>query len=103
MVSTHLHMWKYFLDARKKGATIVCVDPVRTRTAKAADIHLALRPGSDAALALGAMHVLFAEGLADGAFLDEHVDGADELRARAAAWPLSRASAATGLREDEIA
>ena len=89
MVSTHLHLWKFFLDARKRGATIVCVDPVRTRTAKAADIHLPLRPGSDAALALGAMHVLFAEGLADDAFLDEHTEGADELRARAAEWPLS--------------
>jgi len=103
MVSTHLHLWKFFLDARKRGATIVCVDPVRTRTAKAADIHLALRPGSDAALALGAMHVLFAEGLADDAFVAEHVEGADELRARAAEWPLSRASAATGIREEDIA
>ena len=102
MVSTHLHLWKFFLDARKRGATIVCVDPVRTRTAKAADIHLPLRPGSDAALALGAMHVLFAEGLADDAFLDEHTEGADELRARAAEWPLSRAAAATGLREEAI-
>ena len=102
MVSTHLHLWKFFLDARKRGATIVCVDPVRTRTAKAADIHLPLRPGSDAALALGAMHVLFAEGLADDAFLDEHTEGADELRARAAEWPLTRAAAATGLREEDI-
>ena len=103
MVSTHLHLWKFFLDARKRGATIVCVDPVRTRTAKAADIHLALRPGSDAALALGAMHVLFAEGLADDAFLAEHAEGVDELRARAAEWPLARSSAATGLSADEIA
>ncbi len=102
MFSTHLHLWKFFLDARKRGATIVCVDPVRTKTARAADVHLALRPGSDAALALGAMHVLFAEGLADDSFLAEHTTGADELRSRAAEWPLSRAAAATGLREDEI-
>ena len=102
MFSTHLHLWKFFLDARKRGATIVCVDPIRTKTARAADVHLALRPGSDAALALGAMHVLFAEGLSDDSFLAEHTTGADELRARAAEWPLSRAAAATGLREDEI-
>ncbi len=102
MFSTHLHLWKFFLDARKRGATIVCVDPVRTKTARAADIHLALRAGSDAALALGAMHVLFAEGLADESFLAEHTTGVEELRARAAEWPLSRAAAATGLREEEI-
>ncbi len=45
MVSTHLHFWPYFLQARKRGATIVCIDPVRTKTARAADIHLAPRPG----------------------------------------------------------
>ena len=53
MVSTHLHFWPYFLQARKRGATIVCIDPVRTKTARAADVHLAPRPGSDGALALG--------------------------------------------------
>ncbi len=50
MVSTHLHFWPYFLQARKRGATIVCIDPVRTKTARASDIHLAPRPGSDGAL-----------------------------------------------------
>lgn len=102
MVSTHLHLWKLFLDARKQGATIVCVDPVRTRTARAADVHLALRPGSDAALALGAMHVLFTEGLADEPFLATECDGADELRARAMEWPPPRAARATGLAEPDI-
>lgn len=102
MVSTHLHLWKLFLDARKQGATIVCVDPVRTRTAKAADVHLALRPGSDAALALGVMHVLFTEGLADEEFLASDCDGADELRARAMEWPVDRAARATGLRDQQI-
>ena len=97
MVSTHLHLWPFLLEARKRGATIVCVDPVRTKTARAADIHLQLRPGTDGALALGMLHVIFAEGLDDAEFLESRTVGADDLRARAAEWPVVRAAAATGL------
>jgi anaerobic selenocysteine-containing dehydrogenase len=103
MVSTHLHLWPFLLEARKRGATIVCVDPVRTKTARASDIHLQLRPGSDGALALGMLHVIFAEGLDDAEFLESRTEGADDLRARAAEWPVERAAAATGLAPDAIA
>jgi anaerobic selenocysteine-containing dehydrogenase len=103
MVSTHLHLWPFLLEARKRGATIVCVDPVRTKTARAADIHLQLRPGTDGALALGMLHVIFAEGLEDAEFLELRTVGADDLRARAAEWPVERAAAATGLAPEEIA
>jgi anaerobic selenocysteine-containing dehydrogenase len=103
MVSTHLHLWPFFLEARKRGATIVCVDPVRTKTARASDVHLQLRPGTDGALALGMLHVIFAEGLEDGEFLESRTVGADDLHARAAEWPLERAAAATGLAPDVIA
>jgi anaerobic selenocysteine-containing dehydrogenase len=102
MVSTHLHFWPYFLQARKRGGTIVCIDPVRTKTARASDLHLAPRPGSDGALALGLMHVIFAKGWEDAGFLAERTTGADELRARAAEWPVERAAAATGLAESAI-
>ena len=103
MVSTHLHLWPFLLEARKRGATIVCVDPVRTKTARAADIHLQLRPGTDGALALGMLHVIFAEALEDAEFLELRTVGADDLRARAAEWPVERAAAATGLSPDAIA
>lgn len=102
MFSTHLHLWPFMQAVRKRGGTLVCVDPVRTKTARAADVHLQLRPGSDAALALGAMHVIFAEGLEDGDFLAERCMGADDLRTRAAEWTPERAAAATGLDEDDI-
>ena len=102
MVSTHLHFWPYFLQARKRGATIVCIDPVRTKTARASDVHLAPRPGSDGALALGLLHVIFAKGWEDTDFLTERTTGADDLRARAAEWPVERAAAATGLPEAAI-
>src|SRR5262249_29794244 len=89
--------------ARKRGATIVCVDPVRTRTARASDVHLQLRPGSDGALALGMLHVIFAEGRQDDEFLASRTIGAGELRARAAERPPERAAPATGLTPAAIA
>ncbi len=101
--STHLHFWPYFQAVKKNGGTLVTVDPFRTKTAAASDIHLQLRPGSDAALALGMMHVIFAEGLEDAEFLATSTDGADDLRARAAEWPPERASRATGLASEQIA
>ncbi len=102
MVSTHLHLWPFLLAARKRGATIVCVDPLRSKTASASDWHIQLRPGSDGALALGMMNVIFGEGLDDRSFLEERCVGGDELRARAAEWPVARATAATGLAAQDI-
>jgi len=62
-------------------ASVVVVDPVRTETAAAADLHLQLRPGTDAALAFGLLHVLRANGKFDVAFIDAHTTGADEIEA----------------------
>ena len=102
MVSTHLHLWPFLLAARKSGATIVCVDPVRSRTAAASDWHLQLLPGSDGALALGMMNLIFSEGLEDHRFLAERCVGGDELRRRAAEWPIERTVAATGLAREDV-
>src|SRR5260221_4990617 len=59
----NIHLWPFVEAARRNGARLVVIDPYRTRTAAAADEHLAIRPGTDTALALGIMHVLFNEGL----------------------------------------
>jgi anaerobic selenocysteine-containing dehydrogenase len=95
--STHLHFWPFFQQVRKRGGVLVTVDPFRTKTAAASDLHVQLRPGTDAALALGLLHVIFAEGLEDAEFLAAHTVGADALRDRAAEWPVARASRATGV------
>jgi anaerobic selenocysteine-containing dehydrogenase len=97
MISTHLHLWPFVLEARRRGATIVCVDPVVTKTARAADWHVQLRPGSDAALAMSMLHVIFREGLEDHEFLEQRCIGADELRVKAQGWPPVRAAEVTGL------
>ena len=65
----------------ESSAQVVVVDPVRTATAEAADLHLQPRPGSDAALAFGLLHVLQREGAFDTGFIDAHVQGADEIQA----------------------
>ncbi|WP_043800400.1 molybdopterin oxidoreductase family protein [Deinococcus gobiensis] len=101
-LSTHSHLTPQITAARKAGARVICVDPYRNRTAAYADEHLKIRPGTDAALALGVMHELFAHGWTDEAYLAEATLGADDLRAEAAAWPPERVAEVTGLGTDEV-
>ena len=79
----NVHLWPFIEAARRRGARLVVVDPYRTRTAALADVHLAIRPGTDTLLALGLMHVIFREGLEDRAYLERCTYGAAELRAHA--------------------
>ena len=74
------HLWPFVREAKAKGATTICIDPLRTRTAAGCDEHLPIRPGTDAALALGIMHVLFRDGLYDHQYLDQMTTGWEELR-----------------------
>ena len=91
------HLWPFVLKARERGAPVICIDPIRTRTAEQCDEWIAIRPGTDAALALGMMHVIFAEGLEDGDFIARHTLGIDGLRARASEWTVARTAATTGV------
>ncbi|MDP9364758.1 MAG: molybdopterin oxidoreductase family protein [Chloroflexota bacterium] len=100
--STSPHMMPFIRDAQRAGAHVVVVDPRRTLTARSADQHLRPRPATDGALALGLMHVLFAEGLHDEQWLRAHALGWEDLRERAAAFPPERVAAITGLAEEEI-
>lgn len=101
--STQVQVMTHASAARKRrGAKIVVVDPYANATARAADVHLALRPGTDGALACAVMHVLFGEGFADRDYLARYTDCPDRLerrlRERTPAW----AAAITGLGEPEI-
>jgi anaerobic selenocysteine-containing dehydrogenase len=102
LVSSNVHQWPFVEEARRRGARLVTVDPFRSRTAEKSDQHLALLPGTDAALALGMVHVIFRDGLEDREYLAEHTVGADDLRRRAAEWPPERAAEITGLAAAEI-
>jgi anaerobic selenocysteine-containing dehydrogenase len=96
------HLWPFVIQARERGAKVVCIDPIRTRTAQQCDEWIPIRPGADAALALGMMHVMFARGLEDADYLARHTVGHEQLRERAAEWTPARVAAVTGLPEETI-
>src|SRR5262249_12556206 len=87
---------------QKRGARLVVVDPRRTRLAARADLHLAVRPGTDLPVALAILRWLFANGRADRAFLAEHARGAEELERRAAPWTIARAASEAGIDEADL-
>jgi anaerobic selenocysteine-containing dehydrogenase len=102
MTSTNLHGWPFVLEARRKGAKIVVIDPVRNRTAKQADWHIPLRPGTDGALAIGMINVIISEGLVDDDYVEKYTVGFEELKARAAEYPVERVSEITGIPAEDI-
>jgi anaerobic selenocysteine-containing dehydrogenase len=79
----NVHLWPFIEEARRKGARLVVIDPYRTRTAALADEHLAINPGTDAALALGLMHVILSMGLEDREYVAACTNGFEELKAHA--------------------
>ena len=102
IVSSNVHLWPFVEEARQRGAKLVVVDPYRSRTAEHADQHIALLPGTDAALALGILHVVFRDGLEDRDYIERYTEGVDAVRARAAEWTPARAASITGLDADTI-
>lgn len=99
---TNRHLWPFVEHARAAGAPLVVVDPIRSRTAAAADIHLAPRPGSDGALALGMMHAIVARGGADELFLTERTLGWSDFRDTLDDWNLARTETITGVAAGDI-
>ena len=102
-VATQVNLMSHITRARKtRGAKLVVIDPYHTPTAATADMHLALRPGTDAALACAVMHVAFRDGTADRAFMARLADCPDELEAHLASRGPEWAAAITGLTVAEI-
>ncbi|MBW8838560.1 MAG: molybdopterin-dependent oxidoreductase, partial [Gemmatimonadetes bacterium] len=101
-LTSNPHLWPFVLEARKNGARILGIDPIRTRTMEQCDEWLAIRPGTDAALALAMMHVMFDEGLEDRDYLERYTLGADELRTRVLEYPPERVAPITGLPAERI-
>jgi anaerobic selenocysteine-containing dehydrogenase len=100
--STSPHFVPILRDAQRNGTFVVVIDPRRTRSARAADLHIQPNPGTDAALALGMINTIFAEHRHDEAFLEAHTVGWHELRDRAAEYPVERVSQITGLDQETI-
>ncbi len=103
LVATNVHFWARAEAAQKRGVKIVVIDPRRSRTARLADRHLQLSIGTDAALALGIMHILARDGLIDRAYIAAHTVGFERLAAEVLPrFPPARVAEITGLAEADI-
>ena len=101
-LSTNSHHWPFIEQAKRNGAKLIVIDPVRTRTARLADWHIPIRPGTDAALALAMIHVIIKEGLIDRDYVDRHTIGFDALAERVEAYTPEFAAAETGIPVEDI-
>jgi anaerobic selenocysteine-containing dehydrogenase len=96
------HLWKFIQAGRQNGAYVVAIDPLRTRTARQADEHLAPLPGTDAALALGILNVIIRRGAEDRAYLAANTVGWEEFRSRIEQYPPEKVAEITGLPVESI-
>ena len=103
ILGTNVHLWPFLVEARRKGARLYTIDPVRNRTGAASDKHISINPGSDLALALGLMHVILEDGLHDSDYIARHTTGFDGLARLAKEYPPDRVAGLTGLEAEEIA
>ncbi|MFJ4949548.1 molybdopterin-dependent oxidoreductase [Streptomyces sp. NPDC088760] len=101
-LTTSHHLWKVVAEAQRSGAHVVAIDPVLTRTARLADEHLPINPGTDAALALGLLHVVVSLGAEDRAYLAEHTLGWPEFRARIEQFTPERTARICGLPVESV-
>ena len=98
----NVHLWPFIEEARRQGAKLVVIDPYRTRTAKCADWYLPINPGTDAALALGLMHVIINENLCDTDYVARHTVGFGDLKIRAQEYPPEKVAGWTGISAEDI-
>jgi anaerobic selenocysteine-containing dehydrogenase len=98
----NVHLWPFIQEARRNGSKLVVIDPYRTRTAACADWFLPINPGTDAALALGMMHVIIRENLYDADYVAQHTIGFDELRERVKEYAPEKVAYWTGISGADI-
>jgi len=98
----NVHLWPFIEDARRKGARLVVIDPYRTRTAKCADWYLPINPGTDAALALGMMHVIINGNLHDADYVSRYTIGFEDLKPKVQEYPPEKVAHWTGIPADDI-
>ena len=101
-IASSLHFWTRAQEAKRRGARLVAIDPYRSLTAEKCHQHIALRPGTDGALALGMMHVLITEDLIDHDYIRDYTQGFDALKARALAYSPTRVAQICGIEADTV-
>jgi len=93
----NIHLWPFVEEARRNGGRLVVLDPYATRTARAADWHIPINPGTDSGLALGMMHIIVRDRLFDQDYVSRWTCGFDQLCRRIAEYPPDRVSSLTGI------
>jgi len=101
-IGSNLHFWRIAQEAKRNGAKLICIDPRKSETAEKCHEHIALLPGTDAALALALMHVLIQNDWLDHDYIAQHTLGWDALRARALQWTPERAAQVCGITPEQI-
>ena len=96
-IASNLHFWRHVQTAKRHGAKVVCIDPRKTETAEKCHEHIALRPGTDSALAFALMHELIVSDCLDHGYIANHTLGWEALRSRAMEWPPERAADVCGI------
>jgi anaerobic selenocysteine-containing dehydrogenase len=98
----NVHLWPFVEEARRNGARLVVIDPYRTRTARVADWHIPIQPGTDTALALGLMRILIEESLYDQDYVAQHTHGFEALREHVQAYTPEHVAGLTGIAAADI-
>lgn len=101
-IASNVHFWRHVQTAKRNGARIICIDPRRSETAEKCHQHIALLPGTDAALALGLMHELITHDWLDHDYIARHTLGWEGLRERALQWTPERTAEICGITAEEV-
>ena len=101
-VISNQHLWPFIMQAKKKGAKLILVDPFQSATAPFVDLHIQPMPGTDTALALGMIHVILSEELQDQDYVDRYTTGIEELRAHVKKYDPATVSKITGVEAQTI-
>ena len=96
-IASSIHHSQFIFEAKKKGATVVVIDPIKTDTAKRADCHISPRPGTDVVLAMALANILIQSGLVDMEYVSKHTQGFEQFSARASEFNIWFASQVTGV------
>ncbi len=101
-IASNLHFWMRAQEAKRRGAKLIAIDPYRSLTAEKCHQHIALLPGTDAALALGMMHVLIAEDLIDHDYIEKYTLGFEPLKERVREWTPEKTAETCGITVEEV-
>jgi anaerobic selenocysteine-containing dehydrogenase len=101
-ISSNVHFWRRAQEAKRQGAKLICIDPRHSETAEKCHVHLPLKPGTDAALALAIMRELVVNNWLDADYIEQYTLGWDALRERAMTWILERAAEVCGIEAEQI-